>query len=71
MVIEVECRICNERYFIQANEERYIKWQNGENYIQDLLPDLTPAERELLISGTCDNCWKKMFEENEDGEENY
>lgn len=66
MVIEVKCRICGKQYFIRANEERYIKWKAGENFIQDLLPDLSPAERELLISGTCDNCWKSMFGEEDD-----
>lgn len=71
MVIAVKCRICDKQYFICANEERYIKWQHDEHFIQDLMPDLTPGERELLISGTCEICWNEMFEEDEDGEENY
>jgi len=32
---------------------------------------LSAAERELLISGTCDNCWKNMFgsDDEEDDED--
>lgn len=30
--------------------------------VQDVLPDWTPAERELFfISATCGECWEKMF----------
>ena len=29
--------------------------------IQDALPYLSASEREMLISGTCDDCWQKMF----------
>ena len=35
-------------------------WEDGE-LIQDALPNLTADQRELLISGTCDDCWKTMF----------
>lgn len=41
------------------------EWQAGGGYIQDLMPTLTAGERELLISGTCDSCWKEMFGEDE------
>ena len=36
-------------------------WVSGDKYIQEALPYLTAAERELLISKTCDKCWKKMY----------
>jgi hypothetical protein len=29
--------------------------------IQDVLPDTTPEDRELLRSGTHPACWKQMF----------
>lgn len=35
-------------------------------YIQDALRKNTAAERELLISATCDDCWKKMFPDCDD-----
>lgn len=30
--------------------------------VQTVLPDLEPAQRELLISGTHPGCWAEMFD---------
>lgn len=40
--------------------------QGLENYkngmlIQKALPELSAAERELLMTATCGKCWNKMF----------
>jgi len=32
-------------------------------YIQDIMPDLTPSQREFLISGTTDDEWNAAFPE--------
>jgi hypothetical protein len=42
------------------NPQDVIDWQAGK-YIQDAMPYLSKGERELLISGTCDECFDKMF----------
>lgn len=57
----VTCKYCNTEYVIIAEREDLEAWLSGDKYIQDSLAYLTAAERELLISGTCDNCWKNMF----------
>jgi len=36
------------------------KWQTG-TLIQYAMPYLSAAERELLISGTCDECFQKLI----------
>lgn len=56
----VRCIHCNSDYDIWIDLEDLAKWSDGE-LIQDVLHYLTPSERELLISGTCDICWHKMF----------
>jgi len=56
----VKCRHCGETHHMLAANEDLEAWENGE-LIQDALPYLTAGERELLISGTCDDCWEKMF----------
>ena len=61
----VACRWCRKEVQITANETDICHWQDGV-YIQDALPYLSAAERELLISGTCDACWHKMFPEPEE-----
>jgi hypothetical protein len=56
----VQCWKCNGDHVIMADERDVCDWQDGE-LIQDALPYLTASEREMLISGTCDDCWQKMF----------
>lgn len=58
---EVRCRYCGTSYSIMYNRRDMIEWMNGRGYIQDLLSYLSPAERELLISGTCGKCFDMMF----------
>lgn len=62
-VMDVVCKRCGVVYQIIADREDVLKWLSGEGYIQDILDYLSPAERELLISGTCDSCWKILFPE--------
>ena len=59
-IVATDCRLCGAVSDIPVEIQGFIAWRTGE-LIQDALPDLTPAERELLISNTCDECWKQMF----------
>ena len=62
-MIAVQCTSsCNKVFTLMVVPADLSKWQNGE-LIQNAMPYLTPDERELLISGTCGDCWKKMFGE--------
>ena len=69
-VYDVQCRQCGVVYNILANRDDIQDWLSGSGYIQDILGYLSAAERELLISGTCDNCWKSMFGSDEEDDEN-
>ncbi len=62
----VPCKVCGLVYSILLNEKDYDDWQENKGYIQDLLSYLTSAERELLISQTCDACWQKLYPNNEE-----
>jgi hypothetical protein len=62
--LRVVCAHCLTDHVLMVNPSDLLKWQAGE-YIQDALPYLNKAERELLISQTCDSCWKSMFGEDE------
>jgi hypothetical protein len=65
-VYDVQCRQCGVVYNILANRDDIQDWLSGSGYIQDILSYLSAAERELLISGTCDVCWKSMFGDDDD-----
>lgn len=30
-------------------------------YIQDIVPNLTPSQREFLMTGICDDIWNRVF----------
>lgn len=62
-VYDIQCKNCGIVYQIIADSDDVQQWQDGEGYIQDLLSYLSAAEREMMISGICDNCWKEMFGE--------
>lgn len=58
------CMFCREAAILSLDPDLYARWQNGE-HIQDVWPHWTPAQRELLITGTHPECWDANF-----GEEN-
>jgi len=64
-VVAVPCRLCNEINELNVRVRGFMDWQRGE-LIQDALPELSADQRELLISGTCDKCWKEMFGSDEE-----
>ena len=66
---EVQCRHCSVVYHIIANRADMEAWKNKEGYIQDVLGYLSAGERELLISGTCNNCWRNMFGSDEEDDD--
>lgn len=57
--LTVICRLCRTPHEITTARENYIAWLNGK-LIQNAMPDLSSAERELLISGKCGDCFDKM-----------
>lgn len=59
------CMGCGESSVLALDAELYARWQGGE-YVQDVWPDWTPGQRELLITGTHPECWERMFPEDDD-----
>ena len=62
---EFMCPICGKVNTLELDSEKYNQWKMGA-HVQDVFPDLTPDERELIITGTCSKCWDKMFGEDEE-----
>ena len=59
----IECEYCKKSHSFEIRENGLEAWEKGE-YIQDALPELEDWQRELLISGTCDECWVEFFGDN-------
>ena len=59
--IYTKCPICGDEHCFEVTEEQFKKYQSGEDYIQNIFPELSADEREMLITGICPSCWNKMF----------
>ena len=56
-----ECTMCGEVNSIQADEKRYRKLINREDFVQNLFPEYNPMEREFIKTGYCPRCQKLIF----------
>lgn len=63
--MNIRCKSCGNVYSLMINPEDVILWQAGEGYVQELFFYLSAGERELIISQTCNGCWKELYGENE------
>lgn len=59
----IECQECNKEFYFNITATQYQTYIARTGYIQDIFPELNPAEREMFISGICPECWDKMFGE--------
>lgn len=60
LIIVIKCPFCGERHEVKVSEAAYNNWCGGE-LIQRAMPDLTPTQREQLVSGLCPSCQKGIF----------
>ena len=42
---------------LDVTVDQLLSWSNGDGLIQDIMPQLTPDEREFLISGMIPEDW--------------
>ena len=60
------CIFCGKIHTLTVDTKGLNNWIQGV-HIQTALPELNPSERELLMTGTCSDCWdKNMKFEDED-----
>ena len=60
--VEIICPFCGAEHSVEVDSAQFEAWKNGE-LIQNVMPNLTPTEREQLISGLCPKCQAKFFGE--------
>ena len=60
--VKRNCRCCGESHHFLVSKKGFDKWKSG-SLIQDSMPELPLATRELLIFGTCTHCLDSMFVE--------
>lgn len=60
VTIEKTCIICMDSTRIELDLDRYNRWISGE-FAQNVWPEWTAGQRELLISGTHEVCFDNVF----------
>ena len=63
-MISIKCTMCDEPQELNISEIQYQDWRlNRESLppIQDHFPELTDDQRDLLISGVCEDCFDQLF----------
>lgn len=67
--VGIECPRCHKVVELPLKEAELLAWNPDETFIQNQFPQLTPGQREMLISGLCEKCWNEIFEFEEDEED--
>ena len=62
ITLYTHCPFCGKRQYVTVEQEDYAKYVGGE-LAQKAFPYLTPAKREIIISGICEECLDNMFKE--------
>lgn len=57
LTVEAACPICLSKQTVQVSKTRYHRWRAGES-TQTAFANLTPGQREILLSGICEDCWE-------------
>jgi hypothetical protein len=63
------CPFCNETHTVEVSATGFQRWAVDGEYIQNALPELNSDNRELLMTGTCAECWDNIFMEDDEEEE--
>jgi hypothetical protein len=62
-LIEVQtpkCVYCGEQHYVTVDIEGWEKYKGGA-FVQVAFPRMPADVREMLISGTCPDCWEKFI----------
>ena len=60
ILLEIKCPFCKKSHFVKTTEEEYMNYCAGE-LVQNAFPNLTPTEREQIISHLCPECQERIF----------
>jgi hypothetical protein len=59
-IFRVDDPNCGKQFLIPVPESEHANWKDGM-LIQDAMPSIGKDDRELLVSGTCPECWAAMM----------
>lgn len=59
--VGIECPRCHKVIELPIKEVELLAWNPNEQFVQEAFPELTPGQREMLLSGICEECWSILF----------
>ena len=62
----VQCVKCGGDIVVSCADAQYLDWKENHRLIQNAMPDVPRAEREMLLSGYCDACFERLFPNEDD-----
>lgn len=60
VVITVDCNCCGTDHEIPATLKQWYDFAILGELVQDAFPSMPKEHRELLVSGTCSNCFDRI-----------
>ena len=69
--VSIKCTVCGKVHKICVTKRQYDEYLHSNKHIQDVFTDLAPELREMFISQTCPKCWDKLFNFEDNDEEDY
>lgn len=60
-VLVMECPLCGKEHIVEVEMEQWLKYSIGEELAQNAFPNLSPIEREQIISNLCPECQADIF----------
>jgi hypothetical protein len=60
ILITPRCQICGKNGEMEVDAMTFTSWQLG-TLIQDAFPTLSDGEREMIQTGTHEECWEVLF----------
>lgn len=61
LVLHYTCIYCGTDHVVIVNSKDYWDWMCDADSIQNLFHYLSPADRELMLTNTCGQCFNEMF----------
>ena len=60
VTLEMTCPFCGAKHSVTVTEDAYCAYIDGA-LAQEAFPDLTPTQREQIISQMCPDCQRTVF----------
>lgn len=61
IIVSRMCPFCRKINSVWVDEESYRIWERREKNIQDIFPNLTPDQRECIMTGFHPECWNQLW----------